>query len=98
MARKRWIQHPVTGKLIPAEEYIAPTSSGLLIIGDLAPYQSMITGEMIDGRVHHRAHLRQHNCIEVGNELDKPKPRQVQPDPRIKRHLIEAANHFLKER
>lgn len=35
---------------------------------DLAPYKSMITGEMITGRAQHREHLRRHGCQEVGNE------------------------------
>ena len=41
--------------------------TGLQIIPDLKPYQSMITGETIDGRAAHRNHLRRHGCIEVGN-------------------------------
>lgn len=31
-------------------------------------YQSMITGEMITSRNRHRAHLKEHGCIEVGSE------------------------------
>jgi hypothetical protein len=95
--RKRWIQDQ-SGKLIPAEEYQAPLNAGFFVVPDIQPYQSMITGEMIGGRAQHRAHLRQHNCIEVGNELDKPKPQPKREDPRLKRQLIEAANHFLRER
>ena len=48
----------------PAED-----ASGVLIVPDIAPYQSMITGEMITSRSKHREHLRQHDCFEVGNEL-----------------------------
>lgn len=43
------------------------------IAADMQPYQSMITGEMITSRSRHREHLRDHNCIEVGNETIKPK-------------------------
>lgn len=67
---KRWIQ--INGHLVAADEvertrerpsyYIAP---------DIKPYQSVITGEYITSRSHHRAHLKQHNAIEVGSE--KPK-------------------------
>ena len=39
---------------------------------DLKPYKSMITGEIIQGRAQHRAHLREHHCIEVGNEKLSP--------------------------
>ena len=42
-----------------------------MVIRDIEPYRSMVTGEMITGRRQHRDHLRAHNCIEVGNE--KPK-------------------------
>lgn len=68
MARQRYIQHPETLELIPAEEYVRPSSDAPMILGDLQPYKSMITGEMINGRRQHREHLRQHGCIEVGNE------------------------------
>ncbi len=42
-------------------------ADGPHMIADIKPYKSMITGETIDGRTAHRAHLRQHGCIEVGN-------------------------------
>ena len=41
---------------------------------DIDPYESMITGEMITSRSHHRDHLRQHKMVEVGNEREKPPP------------------------
>ena len=39
-----------------------------MIMGDIAPYQSMIDGSMIQSRSRHREHLRDNGCIEVGNE------------------------------
>ncbi|TAH36541.1 MAG: hypothetical protein EYC62_02540 [Alphaproteobacteria bacterium] len=54
------------GKLqLKNEEDMIPNSPN--IIADLKPYKSMVTGETIDGRAAHRAHLRQHGCIEVGD-------------------------------
>jgi hypothetical protein len=44
------------------------------VMPDIKPYKSMVTGEMIGSRSHHRAHLKQHGCIEVGNEDTIPKP------------------------
>ena len=38
------------------------------IMTDIKPYKSMITGETITSRSHHRNHLRDHECVEVGNE------------------------------
>lgn len=68
--RRAWVQ--VNGELIPKEDYVPP--SGLIIMPDIKPYKSMITGEEIGSRSKHRAHLKQHNMIEVGNEKIKPKP------------------------
>lgn len=48
------------------KERVAPD-----VMGDIKPYQSMITGEVIESRSTHRAHLKQHGCIEVGNETEK---------------------------
>ena len=43
-------------------------SAAHMVMGDIDDYQSTITGERIHGRAHHRAHLKKHNCIEMGNE------------------------------
>jgi hypothetical protein len=45
------------------------------VMEDLKPYRSMVDGSIISGRAAHRAHLRQHGMIEVGNEQIKPEPR-----------------------
>ena len=36
--------------------------------GDIAEYQSIVTGETIRGRAAHREHLKQHGCEEIGSE------------------------------
>ncbi len=38
------------------------------VIPDIEPYRSVVTGERIRGRAHHRNHLREHGLIERGNE------------------------------
>lgn len=44
---------------------------------DIKPYKSMIDGSMITSRAQHKAHLREHNCFEIGNEVEAAmKPRQ----------------------
>lgn len=43
------------------------------VMGDIQPYKSMATGEMITSRTQHKRHLKQHGLIEVGNETMKPK-------------------------
>ena len=45
-----------------------PPPKAPMIIRDVQPYRSTITGEVIGSRSHHREHLRAHGCIEVGNE------------------------------
>jgi hypothetical protein len=64
----RYIQHPETLELVPADEYIRPQREATRIMSDISPYQSVITGEMITSRSKHREHLKRHDCIEVGNE------------------------------
>ena len=72
--RKTYIQ--IDGKLIEKSKYyrdpVAP-----IIMPDIQPYKSMADGSMITSRSHHREHLRQHNCIEIGNETMETKPTPV---------------------
>lgn len=62
---------------------------------DIQPYKSMITGEMINSRSQHRAHLKAHNCVEVGNEKIEPS-KPVSPPPGLKETLINVVNQKLK--
>ena len=39
-----------------------------MIAPDIAPYQSIVTGEMISGRKAHREHLLQTDCVEIGDQ------------------------------
>lgn len=41
---------------------------GPSVWGDIEPYKSMITGEIIGSRSRHRSHMREHGVIEAGNE------------------------------
>lgn len=68
--RRRFIQHPQTLELVPAEEYVAPSrGTSWQVLGDIEPYRSMVTGEIIGSRSRHREHLRDHGMVEVGNEV-----------------------------
>lgn len=73
--RKRYIQHPETHELIPAEEYVSPSEHRHFVVGDIQAYKSMVTGEMIEGRRQHREHLKSHGVVEVGNDLDNARPK-----------------------
>ena len=73
MARTRYIQDPVTHKLIPANEYYAPTDNAApYIVEDYKPYQSMVTGEYIEGRKAHREHLLKHNVVVAEQNSARP--------------------------
>jgi len=63
--RRRFRQ--VDGKLV---ELVSPRAGPVsaMIMPDLDPYQSIITGETIDGRAAHREHLKTHDMEEVGSE------------------------------
>lgn len=54
------------------------------VVADIQPYQSMVTGEWIQSRSQHRAHLKQHGKIEVGNEklpeIKRPEPTGIKED------------------
>lgn len=82
MARRRFIQrdgvlYEVGVDIIPEQdEPVAP-----YVMPDIKPYKSMITGEMITSRSIHRAHLKQHNCIEIGNEKVFNAPPKAPPPP-----------------
>ena len=43
------------------------------VIKDIDPYISQIDGSLITSRSQHRDHLKQHGCIEVGNEKMEPR-------------------------
>lgn len=78
--RKRYVQ--IDGELVEvAKDFVQVREAAAShnVIADIAPYQSMQTGEMIGGRRQHREHLRQHGLVEIGNEHDKLKQFKVKP-------------------
>ena len=62
----------VGGEFVPADQ-VKRSAGGVSVIGDIEPYRSVATGEVIGGRRQHREHLRSHGLTEVGNEqLSRP--------------------------
>lgn len=91
--RKTYVQDPVTFELIPKDEYVRRDEiSAPMVMPDIGEYTSMVDGTRITSRSQHRAHLRQHGVIEVGNEtkalLSRVKP--PSPPPGLKEQLIRA--------
>ena len=68
------------------EELDKHTKPGHQIMLDIQPYKSMVDGSMITSRSKHREHLRQHNCIEIGNEKMQNTPPPVQNNRREMLH------------
>lgn len=78
MARQRWVY--IGGEAIEvSSDYTPDPCAFAMVMNDIQPYKSMITGEWITSRSHHRAHLKAHKVIEVGNETNylQPKPKQL---------------------
>ena len=63
MTVRRYIQHPVTLELIPAEQYYRPTEHTHLVMPDLPGYESPIDGTWIEGRKARREDLAKHDCV-----------------------------------
>lgn len=68
------------------EEISKSKKAGHQIMLDIQPYKSMVDGSMITSRSKHREHLRQHNCIEIGNETMQNTPPPVQTNRREMLH------------
>jgi hypothetical protein len=97
MTRKRYIQDPVTLKLVPAEEYYQRSDvDAPFIMPDIQPYQSMATGEMITSRSRHREHLKANGLIEVGNETKYLQPKAVTPPAGRKEAIARAVYEKLR--
>jgi hypothetical protein len=76
------------GSMAPVKRHEIKATHG--IVRDIDPYKSMITGEMIGGRRQHREHLKEHRCIEIGNEFNSLKPqRELSDAPGLARDLVD---------
>jgi hypothetical protein len=104
--RNRWIYAP-NGRLVAEykggecvyfdADYYDAQNSRLHVIPDIQPYKSMIDGSMITSRSVHRAHLKQHGCVEVGNDSSlRATPKPIAPPPGLKDEIIRVANQKLR--
>lgn len=71
---------------------------GPMIMPDIQPYQSMVDGSLITSRSRHREHLRQHNCVEIGNETKYLQPKPLASPPGLKEEIIRATEQVLSKR
>ena len=63
--RKSYIQ--IDGKLVPKDEATFKADGGLTVLGDIEPFKSPITGEVIRGRAHLRQHMKEHGVTHSGD-------------------------------
>jgi hypothetical protein len=97
MTRRRFIQQP-DGELVEVDrDYRPEPRAEYHVMGDIAPYKSMIDGSMISSRSRHREHLKQHGCVEVGNDSSLQRGRgPLQSPPGLKETI--ARNVYSKLR
>lgn len=64
------------------------------VADDIQPYISQIDGSVIHSRSQHRRHLRDHGCIEVGNETQTYQ--RAAPPPGLKQALIDSVRRHRR--
>lgn len=92
--RRRFVYDRDTDEMVEvSQDWVAPVDNSSLIMPDIKPYKSMITGETISSRSQHREHLKQHDCFEIGNETDYMirNRRKPEPPPGLRDALMRAA-------
>lgn len=74
--------------------------AGFHVIKDCEPFVSMVDGSIITSKSRYREHLRQHGCIEVGNDSSvlNPKREHLKPPPGLKETIIRSVNQVLNRR
>lgn len=83
-----WIQHPVTGKLIPREEYVRPNvNKSAAVMDDVKPFISTVDGSLIGTRPQLEEHNRRHN---VTNTADFPREYVAERGRRVLRDQARA--------
>ena len=102
MPRQSFIQQYINGEwvMVPKEQVYSNerTAKAHYVIPDIQPYRSTIDGSVVGSRSVHRAHLKRHGCIEVGNEKQKPYKAPELPSrvDDIKRAIAHARSRGMK--
>lgn len=96
--RGSFVWCPVTKTMVSKDEYYENMSvNAPMVMGDIQPYKSMVTGEMINSRSVHRAHLKEHRLVEVGNETKYISQQKKQaPPPGLKETIAKQVYTKLK--
>lgn len=59
-----WIQHPITGKLIPRDEYVRPSKADYALHTSPEPFVSPVDKTLISDRRHLREHNKRHGVTD----------------------------------
>lgn len=95
--RRRWIY--VKGEPVEVGADYRPESrrTSYQVMADIKPYRSMIDGRVINSRSHHRDHLKDNGCVEVGNDSSlTAEYKPIGSPPGLKEDLIRFANEKLR--
>ena len=94
--RGGWVQDRVTGNLVSRSEYTPELTHAPMVMKDIDGYKSQVTGEWIGSRSQHRAHLREHRLVEVGNEIKAHMSQRPdnRPAGNIKQDIANAMNRL----
>lgn len=92
--RKRWVY--VDGEAHEVTDDFVPEPRTPFVMGDIQPYKSMVDGSVIGSRSTHRAHLKAHRMIEVGDQTHYLKPKQIDLHQGLKQTLVRVANEKLR--
>lgn len=88
--RGSFVWDSTKGEMVSKDEYYAKKVevNAPTVLNDIQPYRSMQTGEMITSRSTHKAHLKQHGLIEIGNEkMPERRPEPKYDSDNVKRAI-----------
>jgi hypothetical protein len=106
MTRKTWVHHPITGKMVPKEDFRPPGPNAPVVHGDLESFVSPVDGSVISDRSHLRAHNSRHgvtNVADYGPEWFERRGKEKYQEqqgktPEQRRERREAINRTMREK
>ena len=84
-----------------AEKQVSIGRETAMVMSDIDPYISQVDGSVIESRSKHKAHLKQHRMIELGNDVPKQHKQvdmNTQSKDARKRHIAEQVYQKLNYR
>lgn len=81
------------GGVITVNKMEKTEDAGFYVIPDCQPFKSMINGQIINSKSTYRHHLKEHGCVEVGNDSTvlNPVRKPMKSPPGLRQELIRTA-------